>query len=289
MLAVTGHAWRFDAIGTSWEIATDSELEAAARAAVTAVIDDVDEFWSRFRADSVVSRLSREGGRVALSARHVPLLEAYAALSDATAGAVNPLVGASLEALGYGPTLSLVPAAPVAAPIDWRSRVRWDDESLEAEAGAIIDVGACGKGLLVDLIGATLGEHGVERWTVDGSGDLLVAGRVERIALEHPFDPTRAIGVAEVADGALCASATNRRSWGGGLHHVLDARTGAPVREIAATWAVATDALHADALATALFFDGGPRLADAWQGDWVRMFTDGRVEHAPRTRMEIFR
>ena len=85
----------------------------------------------------------------------------------------------------------------------------------------------------------------------------------------------------EVTDAALCASATNRRAWGDGLHHVLDARTGQPVRTIAATWAVAPTAMRADALATALFFDGGPRLAHEWGIEWVRMTTDGRVEWSP--------
>ena len=70
----------------------------------------------------------------------------------------------------------------------------------------------------------------------------------QRIGLEHPYDSRRAIGVIEVTDAALCASATNRRAWGDGLHHVLDARTGEPVRTIAATWAVAPTAMVADAI-----------------------------------------
>ncbi|WP_369622492.1 FAD:protein FMN transferase, partial [Pseudoalteromonas distincta] len=84
--------------------------------------------------------------------------------------------------------------------------------------------------------------------------------------------------VVEVRDAALCALAVTRRAWGDGLHHVLDARTGAPVRAYAATWAIADTAMRADALATALFFDGGPELAAAWGAPWVRMRTDGRVE-----------
>ena len=44
----------------------------------------------------------------------------------------------------------------------------------------------------------------------------------------------------------------------------------------------------ADALATALFFDGGPRLAAAWGASWVRMRTDGRVEWSPGFEGEIF-
>jgi thiamine biosynthesis lipoprotein len=123
---------------------------------------------------------------------------------------------------------------------------------------------------------------------VDASGDLAVRGAPQRIGLEHPFDTRRAIGVWEVTDAALCASATNRRAWGDGLHHVLDARTGMPVRAFAATWAVADTAMRADAIATALFFDGGPRLAHEWGAEWVRMTTDGRVEWSPGCRAELF-
>ena len=86
----------------------------------------------------------------------------------------------------------------------------------------------------------------------------------------------------------MAASATTRRAWGDGLHHVLDARTGLPVRTIAATWAVAPDAMTADATAAALFFEGGPALAHRWGVDWVRMFTDGRVERAPGSGIELF-
>ena len=51
------------------------------------------------------------------------MLDAYAALSDATDGAVNPLVGASLERLGYDAARSLVDRGAVPAPADWRARL----------------------------------------------------------------------------------------------------------------------------------------------------------------------
>jgi thiamine biosynthesis lipoprotein len=69
---------------------------------------------------------------------------------------------------------------------------------------------------------------------------------------------------------------------------VLDARTGVPVRTIAATWALASDAMHADAAATALFFDGGPQLAADWGVSWVRMTTDGTVEWSADQKAELF-
>ncbi|MFD5215925.1 FAD:protein FMN transferase [Microbacterium sp. NPDC058345] len=268
--------WRFDAIGTRWEIETAEPLPRRVRDAVGAVIERFDADWSRFRADSLVTRL-REGGTAAAPADAAAMLGAYGELSDATGGAVNPLIGDGLEALGYDAAVSLRPGSPRPGPQDWRRMLRCSAAALTLEGPAVIDVGALGKGRLVDLVLAELSTV-PGRVVVDASGDLRVRGGSLRIALEHPYDPSRAIGVVEVADRALCASAVNRRAWGGGLHHVLDARTGMPVRRWAATWAIAADTMHADAVATALFFDGGERIAERWDAQWVRMSTDGRVE-----------
>ncbi|PVE72142.1 FAD:protein FMN transferase [Microbacterium testaceum] len=284
----TRASWTFEAIGTSWAIETAAPLPPVARAAVAAVVDRFDREWSRFRDDSLVSALA--AGRVA----SVPLpedadamLSLYDELDAATGGAVNPLVGEALARLGYDGRLSLTPRGePRPAPA-WRETLRWDG-SLSLAAPATIDVGALGKGRLVDRVLDVVAAHAPGDVIVDASGDLAARGAPARVGLEHPYDASRAIGVVTVADRALCASAINRRAWGDGLHHVLDARTGAPVRAYAATWALAETAMRADALATALFFDGGPELAASWDADWVRMSTDGRVEWSPGFDGEVF-
>lgn len=285
------HAWRFDAIGTRWEIETADPLDESIRVRIGETIAVFDATWSRFRDDSAVSALRDRGGTVPLApdaaADAAAMLGAYRELGRATDGAVNPLIGAGLDALGYDPELTLRPGSPKAAPGDWERMLRCDDTALTLEGPAVIDVGAVGKGRLVDLVSDALADF-PGRVTVDGSGDLRVRGGTARVALEHPYDPTSAIGVVEVADAALCASAVTRRSWGGGLHHVLDGRTGLPVRTWAATWALAADALHADAMATGLFFDGGPALADRWGVEWVRMSTGGLVEHSAGFPGELF-
>ncbi|WP_404438471.1 FAD:protein FMN transferase [Microbacterium aerolatum] len=278
--------WRFDAIGTRWEIETVEPLEPERRARVEAVVAEFDATWSRFRDDSVVSRLAQSGGTVTTPANAVAMLDAYRELSAATAGAVNPLVGASLSALGYDASYSLSAGDPVGAPQDWPEVLTWDADRMSLASAALIDIGALGKGRLVDLV--TTAVDDVEgALVVDAGGDMAVRGET-RVGLEHPFDSTKAIGIATVRDQALCASATNRRAWGDGLHHVLDARTGIPVRTWAATWAFAPDAMHADAVATALFFDGGPALAGRWGVEWVRMSTNGIAERSPDAPVELF-
>lgn len=279
-------SWRFEAIGTQWEIETTEPLPESARAAVTAEIERFDREWSRFRPDSEVRRLGRDGG-VLTSADAGAMLDAYRALSAATEGAVNPLVADSLAALGYDADYTLVAGEPVRAPGAWEHHISWTAAEITASDPALLDVGALGKGRLVDLVMGVL--QGVPGdLVVDAGGDIRVRGAAVRIGLEHPYDPRKAIGVAEVQDQALCASATNRRAWGSGLHHVLDARTGVPVRTWAATWAFAPDAMTADAISTALFFDGGPEIAEAWGVDWVRMSTDGRVQRSAGCPAELF-
>jgi len=229
-----------------------------------------------------------QGGSVAAPVDAAPMLDAFAALSAATDGGVNPLAGEALARRGYDARYSLVDRGSQPAPERWRDALSWSGGTLELTAPALIDVGALGKGRLVDIVLGIL-----EPWTggevvVDAGGDLAVRGAAQRIGLEHPYDPARAIGVVEIRDAALCASATTRRAWGEGLHHVLDARTGEPVRAIVATWAVARTAMEADAVATALFFAGGPRLAHEWRVEWVRMTSDGRVEWSPGSTAELF-
>ena len=281
-------SWRFDAIGTIWEIESSAALPADLRAAVDDCIASFDAEWSRFRADSLVSRLAAQGGSVPAPRDASDMLGAYAVVADATGGAVNPLIGSSLANRGYDAEYSLIDRGAIAAPADWRSQVTWDDGNLTLGGPALIDVGALGKGRLVDNIHELLRSAAGPDLVVDAGGDLVAQGAPVRVGLEHPYDPRRAIGVWTVTDAALCASAVNRRAWGDGLHHVLDARTGAPVRTIAATWAVAPSAMIADAVATALFFDGGPALAHDWGVQWVRMSTDGRVEWSPGSKAELF-
>lgn len=280
--------WRFDAIGTRWEIVTARVLREAERAEVSRVIGRFDAEWSRFRPDSVVSQLAAHGGTCPAPADAALLLDAFAELSAATDGAVNPLVGESLSRLGYDAAYSFAPGEPIAAPADWTHRLTWGEGRLRLDGPRVVDVGALGKGRLVDLVLERVVAMVPGDVIVDAGGDLAVRGPAQRVGLEHPYDPRRVVGVWEVTDAALCASGITRRAWGDGLHHVLDARTGTPVRTVAATWAVGPDAMRADAVATALFFDGGPRIAFDWGVDWVRMTTDGRVEWSPHCSAELF-
>ncbi|KQQ10555.1 FAD:protein FMN transferase [Rathayibacter sp. Leaf296] len=287
---VLEHVWRFDAIGTVWRIDSGDALDAGVRARVDAVVDRYDRTWSRFRADSDASRLRTESGEHVFPEEAEELFALYDDLHELTGGAVSPFVGDALEQLGYDADYTLVPRGPVAAAPSWPAARARGGRGLDTAAPVVLDVGAAGKGHLVDLVLDELLEAGVEHSVVDAGGDLraLAAGPF-RVALEHPYDPARAIGVAVPLERALCASASNRRAWGDGLHHVLDGRTGRPVDTVVATWAVADSALLADGLATALFVAPPETLADRFDFEFVRVFSDGSLHHSPRFPGEVFR
>ncbi|MBH0129810.1 FAD:protein FMN transferase [Salinibacterium sp. NK8237] len=278
----------FDAIGAPWQIDTADPLDPEVFAAIQRRIEQFDRTYSRFRNDSLVSRIARTPGSYPFPPDAPPLFELYRRLYIATDGAMSPLVGRALEELGYDRTYSLQPSAARTRVPDWLEAISWNGSELTTLTPAVLDVGAAGKGYLVDLVAEVLAEHGVSSATVDASGDMLHRGDGElRVALEHPLDTSKAIGVVTVSNEAICASAPNRRAWAG-LHHILDARTGLPTDRIIATWAIAPTALEADGLATALFFADPAKLAEEFDFQWVRMLSTGRVEHSPGFTGELF-
>ncbi|TBL69081.1 FAD:protein FMN transferase [Paenibacillus thalictri] len=288
----------FKAIGTQWEIETREPLSHQLQQRILERIEQFDLTYSRFSPDSLVSRVAAaaDGGSFTFPEDSLPLFELYDRLYTATMGAMDPLVGRDLELLGYDRTYSLMPASDVIRSAAyaqgkaiWSKHIIRNGTTLVTQRPLVIDVGAAGKGYLVDIVSEMLCEAGIAEFVVDGSGDLRHSGGSSiQVGLEHPFDSSLVIGVAKLKNRALCASAVNRRSWGDGLHHVLDARTGIPVREVVATWVIADKAVTADGLATALFFTDGEHLAKNFRFSYVRMFADGRAEISRNFDGELF-
>lgn len=283
------HAWTFDAIGTTWQIDTRAPLSDDVQAAVQHCVEAFDQRWSRFRDDSVVAEMARGAGAWDIGDDR-SMLDFYDALHEATGGAVNPLIGRTLSDLGYDSRYSLT-SADRPAPVPAWSTLERHGSRISTIEPVVLDVGAAGKGRVVDLVASLLRDAGLNAVTVDAGGDIHHAGTSPiRVALEDPADPARALGVVQVGpDDALCGSAVNRRAWGAGLHHVLDGRTGRPTTEVIATWVLAPrSCMLADGLATAHFFAEPDVLLDRWDHHYVRVHADGRVALSPDLPGEMF-
>jgi thiamine biosynthesis lipoprotein len=279
----------FDGIGTRWDISTPRPLDASVRSRLLAIVERYDADWSRFRSDSIVTAMSRQPGRFELPAEAAALGDLYRTLYGTTNGAMTPLIGASLERLGYDAAYSLRPAGSALPAPRWEDILDWDGTVLTTSAPVVLDIGAAGKGQLVDLLAAELHASDVAGFLINASGDLLNSGpEPVTVALEHPYDPAKAIGTVSLEGGAICASAANRRAWGDGLHHVLDGTTGLPVSTAVATWALADNAMVADALATALFFAPGAALERTFDFSWLTVFSDGSAAYSPGFEGTLF-
>lgn len=281
--------WRFDAIGTHWSIETPDDLALDIKTKITVCITDFDEVYSRFRDDSLVARIAKRSGNYTFPEDSIDLIDLYRRFYDLTNGAMTPLVGDTLEALGYDKQYSLQPKARKDV-LDWDNVMQWEAATVDVRTPLTLDFGAIGKGYLVDKIAAILKENSITEHVIDASGDILHRGpRQLVIGLENPHDPTMVVGTAVIQNASLCGSAVNRRKWGDGLHHVIDGRTGSPTNDIIATWAIAPTTALADGLATALFFvEDVKTLRPLGSFDFVRMYANGRIEHSESFVGELF-
>ena len=220
----------------------------------------------------------------------------YDTLHDVTRGAIDPCVGEDLIRLGYDPTLSFTVEAGAGErlgalrgrPVWGHDVVRSDVTTLVTHGPVHLDFGACGKGYLVDLLGGLLGSF--PEFVIDAGGDLLArTNKPIRVALEDPDDPSCAVGVALIGDGAFCASAPSRRHWEVAvneqthlaIHHLLNAIDGLPVQQTEAAWVAVQSASFgdyptavADGLATALFVADPNELRSVFVFDCATLDAD---------------
>lgn len=153
--------------------------------------------------------------------------------------------------------------------------------------GVQLDFGGYAKGYALDRAAQLLGERGIRDALVDVGGHLLALGRCgERpwsAALRHPREP-RLLARLDLEDGeALSTSGDYERFFlleGERFAHVVDPRSGSPVRGVQAAAAIASGAgagALSDAASGALFVAGGEgwRKAAARMGIAQALLIDG--------------
>jgi FAD:protein FMN transferase len=240
----------FEAIGTFWSIEAE-RLSFEVQHRIAERINVFDKDYSRFRSDSLVSRMAKEAGTYTLPGDARPMLDLYRSVYDLTAGLVTPLIGQVLSDAGYDAEYSLKRGA-LTPPPSWDDTLEYAFPELIVKEPALLDFGAAGKGYLVDIIGGILRENECGPFVIDAGGDILVSHGSERIALEHPDLNGEAIGVVTLENGSLCGSAGNRRAWAGFTHIIHPKDLVSPTRK--AVWVTAETTLLADMMATCLFF-----------------------------------
>jgi len=229
---------------------------------VTDRIEAFDKHYSRFRPDSLISEMAQRPGTYKLPADAKPLLDLYAHMYGLTDGAMTPLIGQLLTDAGYDAFYSLEPG-PLRPVPAWDDVLEYKFPNLTLKKPALLDVGAAGKGYLVDIIAELIAGRGIKSFCIDAGGDIVqrdAGSRPLRVGLEHPGVTGHVIGVATITNQSLCGSAGNRRAWGA-FNHIMDPHSRTSPKHIKALWVIADTALLADALATCLFFVSPAKLA----------------------------
>jgi len=279
------HKWQFDAIGTRWTIETVQPLDTTVKQMVLDRIARFDKTYSRFRDDSLASALMQPGTHI-FPDDFSPLFSLYRSLYKLTDGRMTPFIGSVLEQAGYDKAYSFTKRTlQLPATV---SDISWDgDRTITTTKPIVLDVGAAGKGYAVDIVYELLKDFGYESFVIDAGGDIRTLNMQQQIGLEHPHDATKIIGVATISNQSICASATNRRAWKD-THHIYDAKTVQPVHDVIATWVIAETALHADAIATALFFVSPRTLEDAFSFEYVRANSRNQLDYSPGFKGKLF-
>jgi thiamine biosynthesis lipoprotein len=255
----------FEAIGTRWEIIFAQDLTPAQEHTLSAQINDrielFDKAYSRFRADSLVTQMAAQAGAYTLPADGPKLLAWYQTLYVATGGRVTPLIGQTMADAGYDATYSFRPQ-PLHRPPAWDDIISVEGDQLTLSRAALLDFGAAGKGYLIDIIADVIASSGLGSFIINAGGDILHRSAQQSpatIGLENPLDPSQVVGTVTLLNKSLCASSGSRRTWVR-YHHIIDPASLQSPRHVLATWAIASDTLTADGLATALFFTAASEL-----------------------------
>ena len=285
--------FRFEAIGTQWVISIPLELSADASEELLAKVEkrirEYDHTYSRFRDDTLVSQMASSAGTYELPSDAAPLFELYKKVYDITGGKVTPLIGSVMEEAGYDKEYSLVPETLHTPPV-WDDVLSFNGNTLTIKRPALLDIGAAGKGHLIDLVGDVLKQSGQHSFTIDAGGDIMHRSEARtpiQIGLENPNDTSEVIGAVTVGNESVAGSAGNRRAWGK-YHHIIDPTTLESPVDILATWVIAESTLLADMLATCLFFISAATLAEHFVFQYIILSKDFSIEYSPDIKAEFY-
>lgn len=266
----------FQAMSSGCEVRLDGDDEDALAGAAQRAIDEVRRIelkYSRYRADSIVSRINAAAGGdepVEVDTETASLLDfadklhAFSdGLFDITSGVLRRVWDFRSGRMPQEAALrSLLPL------IGW-SQVSWHERRIRLpRAGMELDFGGFGKEYAADRAMAVLAAAGQRHGFVNLGGDIRVLGpRADgsawRFGIQHPRKTEGTIASVDMSEGALASSGDYERYFeldGQRYCHILDPHTGWPVNSWASVSVTAPACVAAGALSTIAMLKGRKAL-----------------------------
>jgi thiamine biosynthesis lipoprotein len=264
----------FRGMGTDIELLLDAEPGGRAEGALDraeAEFERLEQVMSRFRDDSELSRLNRDGMITGASPDLVRVVRMALEAREATAGRFDPTVHDAVVTAGYDRSFDDVAPDGVETAAAERprcgGRVIIKGLTIELQPGFRLDLGGIGKGYAADRVADILAVVGP--CLVNAGGDLAVRGGSWPVGVTDEL-------TLELTRGGLATSGRDRRNWirnGESRHHLIDPATGLPAANtpIRVT-VVAGSAAEAEIAAKSAFLGGTvdlPRVIVTASGDTI--------------------
>lgn len=268
-------------------------------AAAEAEVRRIEQRYSRYRDDSIISRINAAAGQnewTALDEETAGLLS-FASQLHAASGGLFDLSSGVLRRVwdfraGRPPAADRL--AEVLACVGWNQVALEPDRVRLSRPGMELDLGGLGKEYAADRAASLLQSAGLQHGYVNLGGDLRLLGPQAngspwRLGISHPRQPDTVATGVELHHGAMATSGDYERFFehdGRRYCHILNPLTGWPVQHWQSITVLAPACLAAGALTTLgmLMGPAAPEFLNAQGVAWVAIDAAGRLQrHDPQS------
>ena len=243
--------------------AANDQAAARAFAATVSEVERLEQRYSRYRDDSFLSDINRAasaGGEIEVDAETASLFDYASTCFEQSDGLFDISSGILRRAWDFktGKVASDDELAQLLPLVGW-DKIVWDVPVIRFPvAGMELDFGGVVKEYAVDRVAGLLLEQGIVSGFVNLGGDVRVLGpRPDgspwRVGIRHHRVRDGVASLIEIERGALASSGDYERCIViDGVHygHILNPKTGWPVRDMAAVSVLADLCLVAGSAAT---------------------------------------
>ncbi|MCF6149151.1 MAG: FMN-binding protein [Candidatus Kuenenia sp.] len=273
-------------MGTFAEISTYSDDVKKAGEAIDAALDEMermDAMLSNYKKDSELSRVNKVAVKspVLCTEEFLEFLEQSFFFSELSGGAFDITVSPVVALWGFFNEKGHIPSEVAInrlLPAVSYKNIEIKRNGDQKKAGTVffknmstqIDPGAIGKGYAVDKALKVMKNYGVDNACINLGGNIYVLGtpagrNTWKVGVQHPRDTGEILGYLELRDEATATSGDYERFFdidGVRYSHIIDPRSGKPVKETIAVTIVAPSGTDVDALSTSVYVLGPERGFD---------------------------
>jgi thiamine biosynthesis lipoprotein len=273
-------------MGTVFEVtiyAADKYIAEKAFNDVFQEINRLDYLMSNYKKESVLSELNKNASAepTGCNKELANVIEQSLQYSEITDGAFDITIGPLMKKWGFFKKQGRIPGKEelesVLESVSYKNIII-EEKTKKSLAknpvtvktvffkntGTQIDLGGIGKGYAVDMAARVLKQNGINSALINFAGNIYAFGTPPGkdswvIGLQHPRESEGLLGSFEITDKAVSTSGDYEKFFtieGKRYSHIIDPRTGNPVKGIVSVTIVTDSATRADALSTGVFVLG---------------------------------